>query len=702
MSFRTRILVALVLVTAVALVPSPDGSRAQLTHLRVRDWLLDARDSPLTAWVADGRMPALAVEVLLSPPIEDPGRLAAEKARYARIAAEWAQARTHGGTPTTIDPGRGTLLLTVRAGSHGIAAAIAQPSGAAASLQVPYPDRWSLLPAVLAIAIAFATRSVLGALLLGGLAGAIAHVATAVPGVTPSFLDATLHGVRHYFVSAVWQRSLGEDFYLRVTLFVALLFVTIGIVARNGGIHGLVALLQRRVRGPRSVQFCTFLTGIAIFFDDYSNCLLTGTAMRPLADSRRVSREKLAYLVDSTAAPIAGLSIFSTWVVYEMSQYRLPLTQVTRRDGTLYTANDTFEVFLASMPFRFYCLFALGLVLLVILLRRDFGPMLAAERRARRTGQVLAPDARGIVDVDAVVMRPTAGTPRRARNAVVPLAALILGTVGCMLWQGLSAAPLPGGEATFGDRLRHVLANAHSDEALLWASVGALAIALCMTFAQRLLSGRETARTALRSTKALYVPIGILFFAWSLGHVCHDLGTSLFLTALVEDSLSPLLLPLALFTVAGGIAFATGTSFGTMAILLPNIVVLAHDLGTATAFTGDAAAGGPALMLLCIAAVLEGSIFGDHCSPISDTTVLSSLGTQCDHLAHVTTQLPYALLASATSLVCGYLPMVALGPGWWPLSLLLGLAVMAAFLLLFGRDPDAAPDAVTSARPGSG
>jgi len=689
MSLRTRILVALALVGAVWLVPSPDDSRAHLCHLRVRQWLLDAKTSPFAAWSVDGHMPALAVELLLSPPLEDPVQQAAAREKYRNIEREWAHARTQGGQPTVVDPARGTLLLTVRAGSRGIAASVAQPVGPAASLQAPYPTRWSLLPAALAIAIAFATRSVLGALLLAGLAGAIAHIATAMPGVSVPVFDAALRGARHFFVSAVWQRSIGEDFYLRITLFVALLFMTIGLVTRNGGIHGLVALLQRRVRGPTSAQFCTFLTGLLIFFDDYSNCLLTGTAMRPLADNRRVSREKLAYIVDSTAAPIAGLSIFSTWVVYEMSQYRLPLTQVTRRDGTPYTANDTFEVFLASLPYRFYCLFALGLVLLVILLRRDFGPMYAAERRARTTGKVRADNRRGIVDVDAVVLRPDAGTPLRAVNAIVPFLLLIVGTLGGMLWQGLAAGPSTEVDATWGDHLRHLLAHASSDKALLWASLAAFTTAVSLTLAQRLLTVRGVVLASLRATKALYVPIGILFFAWSLGHVCHDLGTSLFLTALVHGTLSPLLLPLALFTVAGAIAFATGTSFGTMAILLPNVVVLAHDLGTTSAFTGSAAVGGPAMMLLCIAAVLEGSIFGDHCSPISDTTVLSSLGTQCDHLAHVTTQLPYALLASGISIVCGYVPMVLLGPRWWPLSLVVGLGAMAAFLLAFGRDPDA-------------
>ncbi len=700
MSGRTRVLVALLLLAALALVPAPDAGtgRVHLTHLRVREWLLDPMASPLAAWVdRTDRLPPLVVELFLSPPIEDPVRLREERARYGRLVREWAQARSLAGQPTRVHTDGPALLLVVRAGTEGLHALLAQPAGPPAELTAPYPSRWSLLPAVLAIAIAIAARSVLSALLLGGLAGAVLHVATMVPGATVSPLAAVWRGVRHYGVDALWQRSIGEDFYLRITLFVMFLFMTIGVVTRNGGIHGLVVRLQRQIRGPVSAQLVTFVCGLLIFFDDYSNCLLTGTTMRPLTDQRRVSREKLAYLVDSTAAPVAGLSVFSTWVVYEMSQYRLPLAQVTRADGTPYTSNDTFEVFLASLPFRYYSLFALGLCLLVVLLRRDFGPMLVAERRARRAGAIPAAGTGGLVDVGAAVLRPEAGTPLRACNALVPFLVLVGGTIGLLVWQGLAAGPLPGPPAAFGDRLRHLLAHARSDQALFWAACAAYSTALTMTLAQRLLRPAEVLLTSLRATKALVAPIGILFLAWTLGHVCHELGTSIFLTALVQDAVSPTVLPLSLFAIAGAIAFATGTSFGTMAILLPNVVVLAHEVGTAGAFTGDPAAGGPALMLLCIAAVLEGAIFGDHCSPISDTTVLSSLGTQCDHLAHVATQLPYALLGAITSLVCGYVPMVTLGPSWWPLALVFGLGAMALFLLLVGRDPDAADDLRSSA-----
>ncbi|MFY9345680.1 MAG: Na+/H+ antiporter NhaC family protein, partial [Planctomycetota bacterium] len=553
----------------------------------------------------------------------------------------------------------------------------------------PFATRWSLLPAFLAIAIAVLTQRVLTALLLAGLTGAVLHVATAVPGAAVAWPAALWDGTWHFFASAIWQRSLGEDFYLRITLFVVFLFMTVGVITRNGGIHGLVDWLQARVRGPVSAQLCTFAAGIAVFFDDYTNCLLVGTSMRPLTDASRVSREKLAYIVDSTAAPVAGLSVFSTWVTYEMSQYRAPLALVTRPDGTPYVPEDAFAVFLATTPFRCYCLFTLVLVVLVVVMRRDFGPMLAAERRARLLGKPFADDARPLAGSNVAASQPEPGCARRARNAVLPLAVLVLGTVAGMVWIGARSAAalaLPA-TADFSERVRTVLANAESDIALLTASITAWLLALLLSRTQRLLSWRQLAQASLAATRTLWLAFGILFLAWGLGHICTDLGTSFFLTTAARAAMPAWALPLVLFGIASAMSFATGTSFGTMAILLPNVVVLAHQVGTDAAFTGSAAAGGTALMLLCIGAVLEGAIFGDHCSPISDTTVLSSLGSQCDLMAHVTTQLPYALLAFGTSALCGYLPLAWFGPDCWPWCLLGGIAAMVVVLRLVGRDP---------------
>jgi Na+/H+ antiporter NhaC len=683
---RFRFLIAAIFMVAFVAVPSPDEEHGKpyLSYLLVREWLL-GQDSPLQQWHDEQGPALLSVQLQNSPPITDPVEQQRRSAELERLGEEWAMVNTDR-EKVEIRP---QLMLVVHVGSEGVRASLALPNGTESRLERAFPSRWSLLPALLAIILAVLTQKVLIGLLCGGLAGALAFVGTSQLGVAPGAVSILIDGTAHFFGEALWRRSLCEDFYIRITAFVVFLFMTVGVITRNGGVHGLVLRLQRIVRGPTSAQLCTAASGTAVFFDDYTNCLLVGTTMRPLTDSVRVAREKLAYIVDSTAAPIAGLSVFSTWVVYEMSQYRTPLTMVTKPDGTPYVETDAFSVFLESLPFRFYSWFALALVVLVIVMRRDFGPMLRAEQRARHLNQPLAPGHKPMAAVDERVANPDANTPRRSRNALIPLAVLVLGTAAMMFWQGWSAvAQNPDSMALpFGSWLREVLANAQSDVALLYASASAWITAILLTQAQRLMPLRTTLLTSLLSTRALYMAFGILFLAWSLGHICRDLGTSFYLTAAAREAMTAAALPILLFMVAGAIAFATGTSYGTMAILLPNVVVLAHQLGTDAAFGGSPAIGGTALMLVSIGAVLEGAIFGDHCSPISDTTVLSSLGSQCDLLAHVTTQLPYALLAMTASAVCGYLPILWFGPSIWPISMAAGLLFMAAMLMLLGRNP---------------
>ncbi len=690
MRLRSRLLVVSGLFALFVLAPGVDSpaDRSYGAQLRVREWLL-AADGPLAAWRVDGSIPALRAEVRRSPPIVDAAERRAAEVELERAAVEWAAGRTAERLPTNVDAARGALPLLVRVGADGMQAELPGPDGAAVRLVAPFATRWSLLPALVAIGLAVLTTRVLVSLLLGCLAGAIAFVATALPGqavasvaatglATPlGGLEAVWAGLHHFAVDALWHRSIGNDFYLRITLFVVFLFLTIGVITQNGGVHGLVRLLQRRVSGPVGTQRASFAAGLLVFFDDYTNCLLVGSSMRPLCDATRVSREKLAYIVDSTAAPVAGLSVFSTWVVYEMSQYRGPLALVTRADGTPYVADDAFAVFLQTIPFRSYCLFALLMVLLVVMLRRDFGPMLAAERQARRAP---APPPESLAGPSV--------RPASAVHALLPLSALVVGTVGLMLvfgWRATSAESFASGT----ERLQAVLANARSDEALLIASITAFVLACTTTLLARLLPVGAMVRAALRATRPLGVAFAILFLAWSLGHLCRDLGTSIYLTTAVQGAMVAAALPATLFAVAGAISFATGTSFGTMAILLPNVVVLAHRLGEQAEFTGSAAAGGPALMLLCIGAVLEGAIFGDHCSPISDTTVLSSVGAQCGLVEHVKTQMPYALLCAGTSLLCVYVPLGCFGPQLWPVSLLAGAGTLAACLWWFGRDPEA-------------
>lgn len=705
MTGRLRWIVAALFVGLYFAIPSPLASpngRPYLTLLQVRQWLLDDEASPLMHFVQGGRLGPLAVDLRQSPPLVDDAARAAEAARYATSAREWVAARNAEGKrfrvaddqpwiepPLRFDPDAPPIPLLVRVGDLGAEATLPdRADGSPQRLRATYYSRSSLLPAFLAILCALLTSRVLPSLLLGGIAGSITYALTLADGAAQqTAFGSVLAGAEHYVVDTLWQRVITDDFNLRVTGFVLFLFMAIGIMTRSGGIQGMVDWISRYAKGPISSQICSYLVGLAIFFDDYSNCIIAGTTMQPLTDRARVAREKLAYIVDSTAAPIAGLSIFSTWIAYEISQYRAPLTLVTKADGSPYVASDAFEVFVQTIPYRFYCLFTLAMVFLVIVLRRDYGPMLQAERRARLLGKPLADDARPMVSRSMDATQPLPGTPLRGWNALLPLCVLVFGTIGIMFYQGATAdAPKPADVVGIAAEVRWMLANARSEWALLLASGAALLVSAALSLGQRLLSPAEILRCALRSLRALVFALAILFLAWTLGKVCKDLGTSFFLTGAFRDSMSAAALPIVLFFTSALVAFATGTSYGTMAILLPNVVVLAHQIGADAAFGGSAAIGGPALMVLTIGAVLEGSIFGDHCSPISDTTVLSSLGSQCDHIAHVGTQIPYALLAMGTATVCGYLPMVLIGPQWWPVSLCVGVVAMAVFLLLFGRD----------------
>lgn len=646
---RARLLTALAFALLFALLPGPGpGGGPYLGYLAVRGWLLDWRGSPLAPWAEAGLAPRLQVDLAQSPaPASDADRL-----RLASLADEWvlglgAGAQALAPWPAHTPP----VALVVRIGDRGVRAELQRPDGTFVRFERPLPDRWSLLPAALAIVLAILLQRVLPALLLAGFCGSAAVVfgQLAPPGLGAGLLASA----EHFVVDCLWRRALWEDFYLRITVFVLLLFAAIAIVRDGGGFAGLVALLQRRVRGPVGAQLASFATGCVLLFDDYTNCLVTGTAMRPLCDAVRVSRAKLAYLVDSTAAPIAGVSLASTWVAYETSQYRAPLAMIAREDGTPYRSDDAMAVFLASMPYRYYCWFALLLVVVVILSRRDLGPMWRSEAAARTAGPSTA------------ASQPAAGSPAGpARLAIVPLTALVALAGGLLLtgWPNDLALPL--------------------------AAAVALLLAVGFALALRRLHGLALLRSVLGAWRSLLLPMLVLFLAWTLGHVTHDLATSHYLAAAARTYLLPAALPIVLFLLAALIAFATGTSFGTMAILLPNVVLLAYEVGQAGAGAGGL--GSDLLLLLCLAAVLEGSIFGDHASPISDTTLLSSLSSGCDHVEHVVTQLPYALLALLTSVLFGYLPIVWFGPAAWLPGLALGGLAMLLVVRCLGRPLPAA------------
>ncbi|NNE09415.1 MAG: Na+/H+ antiporter NhaC family protein, partial [Gemmatimonadetes bacterium] len=477
--------------------------------------------------------------------------------------------------------------------------------------------------------------------------------------------------LREYVV----QQALLDSFRLELLGFVIGLVALIGIISRGGGVQGMLEVITKLVHSAKSSQMATYLMGLTIFFDDYANTILVGNSMRPLTDRFRVSREKLAYIVDSTAAPVAGISILSTWVAYEVSLFAPQLLEV----GII---ENPYLVFAQTIPYRFYAIFTLLFILIGILSGREFGPMLAAEKRARSLGHLSHPDARPMVSDTMTRVQPKENIPHRWWNGVLPLVTVIVVTL-CMMWQSGNAsldAPYPLSAVLSLTALRDIIANANSTQAIAGGAWSGFALAAFLMLTQRNLTTTEVLGASFSSTRALSFAIVILILAWCIGGVCRDMGTAYYLVALFKQSLSPNLYPIVLFLVSCLVSFSTGSSWSTMAIILPNAVLLAHLLGA------DSVIGPYGLTIVSIGAVLEGSIFGDHCSPLSDTTILSSVSSASDHIHHVRTQIPYAVTTMLVAILAGYLPATR-GVSPW---ICIACGVTALFLVLrfAGKNPE--------------
>ena len=509
----------------------------------------------------------------------------------------------------------------------------------------------SLLPPVLAIVIALATRAVIPALLTGIWAGVFIIGGMGLRDIGTSFLAA----FDTHVVAAIADKDR-----VRVLLFTMMLGGMIGILSKNGGMQGVVARITRYTSNARRGQLATAGLGLAVFFDDIANTLLIGKTMRPVADRLRISREKLAYLVDSTAAPIAGIAFASTWVGYEVSVIGSTTAEIPGLDTPPYL------IFLGALPYSFYSLITLFMVFAVAWSGRDFGPMLRAERRTRR---------RGHAPVSGNAGEPaTADTGiAAAANAVIPI-----GVVVTTLFAGLA---LTGSGETFKD----IIGSADSYAALMWASLLGVASAVLISVARRTMNLGQTIDAWADGVRGTVFAAVVLVLSWTLADVVKELDTAGYLITVTHGALPLFLLPAVSFLLSGIVAFTTGTSWGTMGILIPLILPLSWTL-----LTGDAAAGESAPDLAVfhgsVAGVLAGAIWGDHCSPISDTTILSSLATDCDHIDHVRTQLPYAMTSGACALFVCAVP-VGLGAPWW-LCLLLSFAAVVMVLRCLGRATD--------------
>jgi len=499
---------------------------------------------------------------------------------------------------------------------------------------------WALLPAGLAIALALLTKRVVVALVAGTLCATLL-----LEGLNP------IKGAWAVLNPYVYEAVVNVD-HLLLTAFTLLVAATLGVLTASGCTRALVTVAERRATDPRSGQLATWAAGLALFFDDYANCLVVGSTMRPLTDRLKISRAKLAYIVDSTAAPIASLAIISTWVGFEVSLIDEGLKSVGSPSGG-------YEVFVAGLPFRAYSIFTIVFVALIAWTRRDYGPMLEAERRAANGPDVEATAPSANIDDKHGL---------RLAVAVIAIAVLVFGTFGGLIYSGMTAL---GADAS-GASLRDILGAAAAYYVLFYCSIAALIVSQVLSATLGLAPPKEALNGAWESTKTMSIAVGVLVLAWSLGASIDALDAASYIQGTLGSWLPPALLPVCVFIAAAACAFATGTSFGTMTIMLPVVVPLAVELGH----------GGP-IMLAAIAAVLDGAIWGDHTSPISDTTVLSSLATECDVVEHVRTQLPYALTTGLIAVLFGY---VLAGSGVSPwIGLPLGIVACVAAVRFAGK-----------------
>jgi Na+/H+ antiporter NhaC len=550
--------------------------------------------------------------------------------------------------------------LRFERGSGG-SVTVETPAGQATATTRVLPGWLSILPPLMAIALALLFREVVISLLAGIWLGALYTT-----GWNP--LAALGRSLDRYVVGA-----LTDTGHVMILVFTLLLGGMIGIISRNGGTYGLVDAITRRVKGPISGQLAAYVMGLVIFFDDYGNTLIVGPTMRPITDRLGISREKLSYIVDSTAAPVASIALVSSWIGFEVGLIGDSISAL----GLDYSA---YLLFVQTIPYRFYPILALVFVLWVILTDRDFGPMLKAELRARNEGKPIRDGARPASDFDADVLNPVEGKPRRSINAIVPVLVLTLGVLIGLWWTGRQAL-VAAGDPDLG--LQNVIANADSNVTLLWAAFASCATAVTMTLAQRLLSLGETMAAWTAGVKAMLFACIILTLAWALGDVTMDVHTAGYMVGLLSGNLDPHMLPVLVFLICAFISFATGTSWGTMAIMMPIVIPLSVAL---PAEAGLDPGGTYTILLGGISSVLAGSVWGDHCSPISDTTILSSMASSSDHIDHVRTQMPYALLVGVVAMLVGDIP-TAYGLSPW-LSLVVGSGILLGLLYLIGKRED--------------
>ena len=511
----------------------------------------------------------------------------------------------------------------------------------------PYAAEWlSIVPPIVAIGLALITKEVFSSLLVGIFTGTLIYACGTGANIVMGTTEFAF-------------KMMAEKLDFNILIFCSLLGALIYVITMAGGTHAYGKAATRLIKGRRSTLTATSGLGIAIFIDDYFNCLTVGSVMRPITARHHVSREKLAYIIDSTAAPICIIAPISSWAAAV---------------GSSLKSTGAFEselgAFVSTIPWNFYALLSLVLVGFICTTNFDFGPMRRAELRAQK-GE--------LSDEAATVERkePPSNPRGTVWDMLVPLAALIICAVLALMYSGGY-----WGEDAKYHTFMAAIGNSSASISLVWASFSAIVVALLMFVPRRLVTFSEFMNGAVEGMKMMLPANIILILAWTRSGVCRDLLLApQFMEGVVTSSgMSAMLLPVLVFAIAAFLSFSMGTAWGTFGILIPIVVPIVQALD-------------PQLTVVVLSATLAGSVFGAHCSPISDTTILSSAGSRCRHIDHVSTQLPYSLLAAVSAGV-GYLVAGVTGANLFAsLGAALVTLIGATTVLHFWsqkREPDAA------------
>ena len=495
---------------------------------------------------------------------------------------------------------------------------------------------WGIIPPVLTIALAFITKDVIISLFLGILSGCII-VAGGNPAAALMRLTDLLAG------------SLADGWNIRIFLFCGLLGALVGMLSKTGAAQAFGLWMSKKLKNKTASQFATFIFGLIVFIDDYFNSLTVGTVMRPINDQHKVPRAKLAYILDSTAAPVCILAPVSSWVVTVMSIVR-------NSEGFGKLGMSDFEFFIRAIPYNLYALTTILMILVIIFFKSDFGAMKKSEDLARTSGLLWNEEAYGVLSGDVPEEQTTRAKPIDMLLPILLLIVFAIAFFPAVSWiNAIDGATITTiSQAAASMSIREAFINTDSSYALFYAIIFTLAVTYLYYLARRLMYLKEASEAVRDGIKSMVPALIILTMAWSIGAVIRSsptdggLGLGRYLSELVVSSSFPLwILPAIVFALSAVIAFATGTSWGTFGIMIPIIMPIAVGLTENAGLEQTTALNA---VFICISAVLGGAVFGDHASPISDTTILSSTGAACPHLEHVATQMPYALFVASCSL----------------------------------------------------